>query len=315
MLASISTKLAFKKMGIPSDPLSVFSSPESEPKKSKKLSKNAPPGTVAGLDDQGDNANAGWPAWMSVKSLPLAVQPWLTPMPPPIPVAKPPTVGDVAPLDRDRQLAFGGGRKVMVVFLRCVGCAFAQKTFLSLRNLASRHANDLTCIAVSHSSAVATKKWVDLIGGAWDVQVVIDEDRAVYAAWGLGLGSVWYVFNPTTQVAGFKEKGWLGSSLAVSLQRTGLYGSGKSAVDVAEEERRARLPRTDAISTGANLGSVGSGAVPADTDSGPTTVMGNKWQQAGAWAVDGRGKVVWGGKALRADDVMDLEAGIKALGL
>jgi hypothetical protein len=48
---------------------------------------------------------------------------------------------------------------------------------------------------------------------------------------------------------------------------------------------------------------------------GPVTTMGNKWQQAGAWAVDGRGKVVWGGRARTVDDVMDLEAGVKALGI
>jgi hypothetical protein len=43
--------------------------------------------------------------------------------------------------------------------------------------------------------------------------------------------------------------------------------------------------------------------------------MGNKWQQAGAWAVDGRGRVVWGGKAARVDEVLDLEAGVRALGV
>lgn len=59
------------------------------------------------------------------------------------------------------------------------------------------------------------------MGGAWNVQVVIDEDRAIYAAWGLGLGNVWYMFNPTTQVQGWKEKGWLGKSVADSIQRSG----------------------------------------------------------------------------------------------
>jgi hypothetical protein len=48
---------------------------------------------------------------------------------------------------------------------------------------------------------------------------------------------------------------------------------------------------------------------------GPTTVMGNKWQTAGAWAVNGKGVVIWGGKAARADDLLDLEAGCRALGL
>jgi hypothetical protein len=142
---------------------------------------------------------------------------------------------------------------------------------------------------VSHSSEQATKKWVDMLGGAWNVQVVIDEDRSLYAAWGLGLGSVWYVFNPTTQREAWKEKGWLGEKVAGAIQRTGTEGIGKASYQTG-----------------------GSGVIDVE---GPTTVMGNKWQTAGAWAVDGKGTVVWGGKALRADDVMDLDLGATALTL
>ena len=180
----------------------------------------------------------------------------------------------------------------------------AQKTFLALRTLANRYASSLQCIAVSHSSPAATQKWLDLIGGAWNVQIVIDEDRAVYAAWGLGLGSVWYVFNPTSQIAGFKDKGWLGASVATSIQRKSSWtnnnnSGGQKAADM-------KTSRTNSTPNGAGV--VGG-------EEGPATVMGNKWQQAGAWAVDGRGTIVWGGKALRADDVLELEEGIKALGL
>lgn len=117
------------------------------------------------------------------------------------------------------------------------------------------------------------------------MQIVVDEDRALYAAWGLGLGSVWYVLNPASQVAGFKEKGWLGERVAGSLPVP---------------------PRR---------GVVGGEAGGEGAENGPGTTMGNKWQQAGAWAVDGRGQVVWGGKAARVDDVMDLDAGVRALGL
>jgi hypothetical protein len=172
--------------------------------------------------------------------------------------------------------------------------------FLQLRTIATQFPSEITCVAVSHSSAAATQKWLDLLGGAWNVNVVIDEDRAVYAAWGLGLGSVWYVLNPTSTVAGFKEKGWLGSSVAGSLQRSGALKPG-GPVDAS--------PKPRGMSTGNGAGVVGSDA-PGD---GPATVMGNKWQESGAWAVDGRGKIVWGGKAARADDVMDLDEGVKAL--
>ncbi|KAB5559983.1 hypothetical protein GE09DRAFT_1220650 [Coniochaeta sp. 2T2.1] len=320
MFSSLGTKLALRKLGLNSDSLNFSLPASSEPTdpkpSSRKLTKNAPPGTVPGLDDQEDASDSTnkWPAWMTVKSLPLTVQPWLSPPPPPIPVAAEcPKPGDLAPLDRDRKLTFGGGRKVLVVFLRCVGCAFAQKTFLTLRTLANKYPTTLSCIAISHSSPAATQKWLDLIGGAWNVSVVIDEERALYAAWGLGLGSVWYVLNPTSQVQSWKEKGWLGASVAGAISRTGTAGRGRSALDAEREER---------LGTGGGKvvnGAGGAGVVGRDErggeGEGPTTVMGNKWQQAGAWAVDGRGTVVWGGKAVRADDVLDLEAGIRALGV
>lgn len=48
-------------------------------------------------------------------------------------------------------------------------------------------------------------------------------------------------------------------------------------------------------------------------ENGSLTELGSKWQEAGAFAVDGRGTVVWGGKATSADDVMDLDEGAKLL--
>lgn len=330
MFSSLATKVALKKVGLSSDSFNLpWSDSSSSSSSSKKSTRNSSPGAIPGFDDE---TSSTWkPAWMTVKSLPLTVQPWLTPVPPPIPVAEAPTVGSMAPLDRDRELTFGGGKKVLVVFLRCVGCActfaapqvlsnclapltnnvfpvVAQKTFLQLRTIATRFPSDLTCIAVSHSSAAATQKWLDLLGGPWNVSIVIDEDRAVYAAWGLGLGSVWYVLNPTSTVAGFKEKGWLGASVAGSLQRSGMWKAGGAGASLTAAPNVARSRN---MSTGNGAGVVGSDA-PED---GPATVMGNKWQESGAWAVDGKGKIVWGGKAARADDVTDLEAGVMALGL
>ncbi|KAL5906110.1 hypothetical protein ACKVV7_010505 [Pyricularia oryzae] len=186
---------------------------------------------------------------------------------------------------------------------------YDQYTFLALRTLANRHQQTLTCIAVSHSSEAATKKWLDLLGGAWNVQIVVDEDRSVYAAWGLGLGNTWYLFNPTTQIQGWKEKGWLGATVATSIQRTNTLEDRVKATApppkkpgmmrraTGEQQRQDELPTVEM------------------EEEGPSTVLGNKWQQAGAWAIDGRGTVVWGGKALRADDLMDLDQGAKILGL
>lgn len=135
---------------------------------------------------------------------------------------------------------------------------------------------------MSHSSNQATKKWIDLLGGAWNVQVIIDEDREIYAAWGLGLGNTWYLFNPTTQIQGWKEKGWLGEKVAGDIERKGIQPSRTTKID-------------------------------DDDDDGVSTVMGNKWQEAGAFAIDGTGTVIWGNKALRADDIMNLDDGARIL--
>ncbi|POS75602.1 hypothetical protein DHEL01_v206010 [Diaporthe helianthi] len=288
MFSGLGTKLALKKLGVPKSAMNVgspFGGANAEPKKLKKNQKGL---NTAELDELEGN---GWPKWMSVKSLPLTIQPWLSPPPPPVPVAAEcPTAGTLAPIDRDGKLVLGNnGRNVLVVFLRCVGCAFAQKTFLALRDLANK--TPVTCIAISHSSPAATSKWIDLMGGARKVQVIIDEDRAIYAAWGLGLSSVWYYFNPTTQTAAWKEKGWLGSTVATSIGRKmGMTNNG-----------------------GMDLGAAAADA--SEQGEGPGTIMGNKWQQGGAFAVDERGTVLWGGKAERADDMLDFEAGIRALGM
>ncbi|PSR75249.1 hypothetical protein BD289DRAFT_379466 [Coniella lustricola] len=315
MFNSFGAKLAMKKLGIPKDALSFLNAPASaEPKPTTKKAN-----TASQFDrDDNDNdsttttsslATTPWPTkWMTVKNLPLTVQPWLSTAPPPVPVAAQcPAVGDPAPLDRDAKLVVGKGRKVVVVFLRCVGCAFAQRTFLALRALSAKsNHTQITCIAISHASAAATAKWLDLIGGAWNVQVLIDDDRAIYAAWGLGLSSVWYYFNPATQTAAWKadKGGWLGARVAGSIARTGdVRGTGPAPAPAPGRPAMAG-------SAGAQKQQEGGQVVQAG---GETPVMGNKWQQGGAFAIDERGVVVWGGKAKSADEMMDLEAGFAAL--
>ncbi|KAG9508104.1 hypothetical protein J7337_001664 [Fusarium musae] len=138
--------------------------------------------------------------------------------------------------------------------------------------MANRYGDALTCIAVSHASEQATQKWVSLLGGAWSVRVIVDEERAIYAAWGLGT-SRW------------KESGWLGEKVAGAIQR---------------KETNEKKPAS-------------TNNVDDEEDDGPLTTMGNKWQEAGAFAIDGTGTVIWGGKAARADDVMELEDGARIL--
>ncbi|KAF4982958.1 hypothetical protein FZEAL_1528 [Fusarium zealandicum] len=273
MFSSFTTKLALKKAGLPSDILDLPGQFTSQPRREpNKLRKKQP------AEDDGDGA--GWGSWMSIRSLPLTVQPWLSPAAPAVAIGRVPGIGDKAPVDSGNKMVLGGGRRVLLVFLRCVGCAFAQKTFINLRAMANRYGDALTCVAVSHASEQATHKWVSLLGGAWSVRVVIDQERALYAAWGLGTGGMWYLFNPTTQVQGWKETGWMGDKVAGAIQRKGV------------EE---------------------SASKKEDEEDGPSTVMGNKWQEAGAFAIDGTGTVIWGGKAARADDVMEVEDGARIL--
>lgn len=117
MFSSLTTKLALKKLGLPtSTSKSIPSLPGFTDTPTSKRERAA-----AGDDD----APATWPPkWLNASALPLTAQTWLSPPPPPVPVAKTcPAVGHRAPVDRSGKLVLGGGRKVVVVFLRCVGCA------------------------------------------------------------------------------------------------------------------------------------------------------------------------------------------------
>ncbi|KAJ6446985.1 ahpC/TSA antioxidant enzyme domain-containing protein [Purpureocillium lavendulum] len=291
MFSSLGTKIALKKLGLPSNTLDFSSS---SPSGDRRSGADANPA-------QDDKAQGWGSSWLSVRSLPLTAQPWLSPPPAAVPLGRVPRIGDVAPRDPDGRLQLGSGRRVLVVFLRC-------KTFLALRTLANRHASLITCVAVSHASPAATTKWLDLLGGAWNVRVVIDEDRALYAAWGLGVAGLWHVLHPAAQAQAWREKGWLGDRVAEAIQRRGGVQSAtapaRAGVDASGRGSTRRSP--------ARGGAVEQGDDEEGED-GPLTVMGNKWQESGAFAVDGRGIVIWGGKALRADDLMNLDEGARLL--
>lgn len=116
MFSNLAAKAALQKVGLPTDIFNISAQSYLPP--TNRLRKKPPPDL-----DHDQDANGGWASWMSAKSLPLTVQPWLTPPPPPVAVAPVPTIGDVAPVDRHGEIKFGGGRKILLVFLRCVGCA------------------------------------------------------------------------------------------------------------------------------------------------------------------------------------------------
>ncbi|KAK4456058.1 hypothetical protein QBC34DRAFT_453807 [Podospora aff. communis PSN243] len=108
-----------------------------------------------------------------------------------------PRVGDRAPWCDE--IPFPSPKPVLLVFLRHCGDPFAEKTFNLLTSFSTRHP-DISCIAVSHSPREATEKWIVDVGGEWEVEVVVDEERRVYKAWGLGEVGVWHEFNPRVLV-------------------------------------------------------------------------------------------------------------------
>lgn len=66
-----------------------------------------------------------------------------------------------------------------------------------MRETASSHPS-IHFIAVSHSNQQHTTKWLQDIGGTNppNLEIVVDDKREIYAAWGLGVASIWHVLNP-----------------------------------------------------------------------------------------------------------------------
>lgn len=64
-----------------------------------------------------------------------------------------------------------------------------------MRSTAARH-SEVHFIAISHSSKPHTEKWLAEVGGAGDVGIVVDEERTLYASFGLGTVGWWHVLSP-----------------------------------------------------------------------------------------------------------------------
>jgi hypothetical protein len=80
-------------------------------------------------------------------------------------------------------------RPAVIAFLRHTGCPFAEATMKALREAAGEHP-EIGWIAVSHAEERATEKWCGAVGGRGGVRVLLDPERASYAAWGLGRSSL-----------------------------------------------------------------------------------------------------------------------------
>jgi hypothetical protein len=76
----------------------------------------------------------------------------------------------------------------------------AEKTFQLLRKFADKHP-EINFVAISHSDEEATERWVIAIGGEWDVHVIVDPGRELYAQWGLGVSGFYHVLSPSMELA------------------------------------------------------------------------------------------------------------------
>lgn len=155
-----------------------------------------------------------------------------------MPLAPVPAVGGAAP-------ALPGGQPgapYVVAFLRHVGCPFAERTMLDLRAAAAEGGPEW--VAVSHALHAETERWLDALGGAGDVRLIMDDSRAVYAAWGLGRTSLGH-FAGRRSLAGVARLARQGirnrQSSGTRWQRAGTF-----AVDATGTVRWGHLPASAA---------------------------------------------------------------------
>ncbi|KAF2866732.1 hypothetical protein BDV95DRAFT_583688 [Massariosphaeria phaeospora] len=229
MFSKLGTKIALHKAGLGNVTLPTF--PKSEGSKGE--------GAEGGAGFQNPFANVQW-------GVPKAFSSWQTPPPPPNALREPPVVGNKAPSNVKLKFPTIDGRPCIVLFLRFCGCPFTQKLFLAMRSLANRHTS-VHFIAISHCTPAATNEWVKKLGGAWNVDVVVDQNRELYALWGLGISNWGHLLHPRNgynqYLLGKKENMWgqqvgeggcrwqVGGTFAVDERGTVKWGGPMQSVD------------------------------------------------------------------------------------
>ncbi|WP_276258498.1 hypothetical protein [Haloglomus litoreum] len=156
--------------------------------------------------------------------------------------AEVPAIGDAAP--ECPHVAPGTPR--VVAFLGHTGDVFGERLLGSLRETA-RENRDVAFVAVTHGDPAAATAWCGALGldrsgvrtvdavesddrdgaGPENLHVVVDEGRELYAAWGLGLGGVGYLFRPAVLRA--RRRARRGETTAhppsgTRWQRAGVFG-------------------------------------------------------------------------------------------
>ncbi|KAF1840865.1 uncharacterized protein K460DRAFT_321437 [Cucurbitaria berberidis CBS 394.84] len=184
MLSKLGTKIALQRAG-----LGNLSLPKDNPFAGGNT-KGAQQDGAAGGNGGFANpfANVQW-------GVPKAFASWTTPPPPETTVRAAPMLGEKAPTNAKLAFPAADGRPCFVLFLRYCGCPFTEKLFLQLRSLANRY-NSIRFVAVSHCTQAATDAWLRTLGGAWHVDVIVDQTRELYAIWGLGISNWGHLLHP-----------------------------------------------------------------------------------------------------------------------
>lgn len=201
-----------------------------------------------------------------------------------------PSIGANAPSVSQLQLPTSDEKATILTFLRHCGCPFAEKTFLSFRAAASTHPS-INFVAVSHSDQIATDKWLEAVGGADNVHVIVDSERELFARWGLGVSSFWHVLNPASM--------W------------NVYRLGKEH-GIVSSFPSLLFPSSYPTRCG-NASSLNRKLLTRGLQWNRPTESGSRWQTSGSFAVDRKGVVRWGGPAGRADFIPDFEEAVKAV--
>jgi hypothetical protein len=112
--------------------------------------------------------------------------------PPQQDLARPLRVGDTVPPEP----AFAAPQRWrLIAFLRHVGCPFAEHTVKVLRAWAQEYPGVAVYI-VSHGDSDSTRTWLDTIGGAAGLNLVVDPQRELCGRWGVGYSSLWHFAGP-----------------------------------------------------------------------------------------------------------------------
>lgn len=70
-----------------------------------------------------------------------------------------------------------------------------------MRTVAAQHQHRVHFVAVSHSDQPATDHWLASLPTPEQnsaVHVIVDDQRSIYADWGLGVSSFWHVMSPSS---------------------------------------------------------------------------------------------------------------------